>query len=107
MDEETYSLRLVTDFLKQQNIPFELHSANVGICFAEHGCRVTLDDTYKLSIQTHPDVTGCSFAETALQNMVIRKMVYDGTHGYYDIKRWNTPDELFEHILELVKSRSN
>lgn len=98
MFDETYSLRLVTQFLKEHGIDFEHSSANVGILFNDHGCRVKVNDVLDLSIQTHPDVTGTSFAETALMNTITNKMVDDGTHGYDDIRRWDTPDELFQHI---------
>lgn len=102
-DDETYCLRLVTAFLKKEGIPFDYNSAMVGgMSLYEHGCRVDVDDTYKLSIQTHSDVVGSSFAETALQNMVTHNICYDGTHGYYDVRRWNTPEELFKHIKAVM-----
>lgn len=101
--DETYALSLVTEFLKENGIEYAHNSANIGICFNEHGCRVKVNDTYQLSIQTHTDVVGSSFAETALQNTTTKKIVYDGTHGYYDVKRWAKPVQLFDHILELLK----
>lgn len=102
MFDETYSLRIVTNHLRKLGIPFEHNSAKVGTGFNEHGCRVKLDEVYKLSIQTHPDVVGDSFAETALQNMLKKQICYDGTHGYYDVRRWGTPEELIEHVKSLV-----
>jgi hypothetical protein len=101
MLDETYSLRLVTNFLKEKNIDFEYSNANIGFDLNDHGCRVKLNDTYSLSIQTHPMVVGSSFAETALQNMVIKKIVYNGTYDYYDAKRFEDPQELFDHLVEL------
>ena len=100
---ETYSLRLVTEFLQKEGIPFEHSSARLRNSFYEHGCRIVLNDTFKLSIQTHPDVVGTSFAETALQNMVDMKICYDGTLGYYDVRHWNTPQHLFEHIKTVLQ----
>ena len=98
---ETYSLQLITKYLKSENIPFKYSNAGVGFGICNHGCRVIFNDTYNLSIQTHPDVTGSSFAETALQNQTTKQIMYDGTFGYHDVKRWNTPDDLFEHIKQL------
>lgn len=100
-DNETYSLRLVTKFLEDEGIPYEHSSANVGFLFYDHGCRIKLNEKYTLSIQTHPDVAGSSFAETALQDSKKRKIIDDGTFDYYDVIRWHTPEKLFEHIKEL------
>lgn len=103
MNDETYSLRIITQFLQKHDIPYDYSSANVGLSFVEHGCCLVVNDLYQLSIQTHPDVTSCDFAETALQNMTTRKIVYDGTYGYYDVQRWSTPETLFDHVLTLMK----
>lgn len=99
---ETYSLRLITDFLQKYNIPFTYHNANVGYMFVNHGCRITLHDKYRLSIQTHPLVTKAAFAETALQGLETDMIVDDGTYGYDDVIRWKTPEELFEHIQTII-----
>lgn len=101
MENETYTLRIITTYLKSKGISFEHWSSNVGISFYEHGCRVKLNETYSLSIQTHTDVVGRSFAETALQNMETKRIVHDGTYGYDDVIRHDTPEKLFEHIDEL------
>jgi hypothetical protein len=68
----------------------------------DHGCRVTLNDKYSLSIQTHPMIVAEYFAETALQDMIEKTMVYDGTYTYDDVKRFYEPQELFDHITELL-----
>lgn len=99
---ETYTLRIVTDFLRSNNIEFKYSSSRVGFGFYEHGCRIQIDDTYQLSIQTHTDVVGESFAETALQNKVTQRIVEDGTFDYYDVKRFDTPQDLFDHIKEVL-----
>ena len=93
---ETYSLSLVTEFLDSKKISYKYCNANIGILFHNHGCRVILNDTYSISIQTHPDVAGCSFAETALQNMKTKQLV----NG--DVDRFNTPQELFDYITDMV-----
>lgn len=98
---DTYSLRIVVDFLKSNNIKYKYCNANIGFMFQNHGCRIMIDDTYSMSIQTHPMVTGDNFAETALTSMATKKVVQDGTHGYYDVMRFYDPSELFDHILSL------
>lgn len=104
-DMETYSLSLITRFLKNQDSTFEYHDAKVGVSFYHHGCRIDLSPRYKLSVQTHPMIAGPAFAETALQDMIENKIVYDGTLDYDDVKRFHTPEELFEHIQSLkIKS---
>jgi len=103
MFDETYSLRLVTDYLKSKNIKYTHSSARIGIGFYEHGCAIKISDKYKLSIQTHTDVVGEYFAETALQDVGRGKILYDGTFGYYDVKRFMDPNDLFAHIDELLK----
>lgn len=104
---DTYSLRLVVSFLKDNRIPYKYCNANVGFIFHNHGCRINVDDTYSLSIQTHPMVTGESFAETGLTNVVTKAMVEDGTHGYHDVMRFLDPKELFDHILSLNPVRNS
>jgi hypothetical protein len=102
---ETYSLRQVTTFLKERNIPYKYSNANVlSLSFYNHGCRIDVNDDYKLSIQTHSDVVGPSFAETALQSIAKGGIVYDGTYGYDDVIRWNTPQELFDHIDDIMQA---
>lgn len=101
---ETYSLRLITDFLKDKNITFEYCNSKVGFMLYNHGCRIDITPRYKLSIQTHPSVIGGAFAETALQDIDNARLVYDGTMGYHDVKRFDTPEELFDHIKILKTS---
>lgn len=93
----TYSLRLVIDFLDENKIEYKYSNANVGFTIHNHGCRIQINDKYSLSIQTHPMVVGESFAETALTNVLTKEMVEDGI--FYD------PRELFDHILSLEPVR--
>jgi hypothetical protein len=102
MFDETYSLRLVTNYLKSNNIEYTHSSARVGLTFIDHGCMIEINDKYRLSIQTHPDVTGEYFAETALKDKGVGKLVYDGTFGYYDVRRFMEPQDLFHHIQQLL-----
>lgn len=100
-------MRLVTEFLEEQGIEYKHNSASVGMLFYEHGCRVKINDVYQLSVQTHPDIAGPCFAETALQNVETKKIVCDGTYGYCDVERWDTPDDLFDHIRKLLDGTTN
>lgn len=43
----TYSMSLIVKFLKDQNIDFEFHDANVGMLFYHHGCRIDISPRYK------------------------------------------------------------
>jgi hypothetical protein len=104
MIRETYSLRQVTTFLKVRNIPYKYCNAHVGMSYYNHGCRIDVNEKYKLSIQTHTNVVGPSFAETALQDAVKGTIVYDGVYGYYDVIRWDSTQELFHHIDDLMHS---
>lgn len=104
---ETYALSLVTRFLQQNNMEFEYNSAKVGsLLLYHHGCRVSLKDRYSLSIQTHPDIVGCFFAETALMDVEKKQFVVDGTLGYRDVMQFSTPDALREHLLDVIRQLS-
>jgi hypothetical protein len=124
---ETYSLRLVTARLKERGVPFVHSSARVyGVNLVEHGVRIAIDGDgdgdggrYNLSVQTHPLVCGESFAETALQRIDTNgeggggddggggSVVYDGTLGYHDVRRFYTPAELFAHLDEVLTKNEN
>jgi len=100
---ETYSLRVVTEFLRQNNIEFDYSNARVGgTNFYDHGCRIKIDDRYSISVQTHPSIAGNSFAETALQDMISKQIVYDGTYGYDAVKQHDTPEDLFQHLRDVL-----
>lgn len=102
---ETYSLRLITTFLQENDIEYNYSNSRMGMGLYDHGCSVKINDTYKLSIQTHTDVVGPSFVETALQNVKTQNIVYNGTYGYYDVIRFDTPQEFFDHILYVMKNK--
>lgn len=97
----TYSLRLIVNYLESKNIQYTFASSPVGYTFYEHGCRVFLTDDLKMSIQTHPMIAGPAFAETAIQSMERKTVVY-GHFGYNDVIRHDTPEDLFSHIQEVV-----
>jgi hypothetical protein len=60
-----------------------------------------MTDDLKMSIQTHPMITGTAFAETAIQSMQEGKVIY-GRFGYDDVIRHDTPEDLFSHIQEVL-----
>ena len=104
---ETYSLRLITEFLTENGIEFKYSNSRVGMGLYSHGCSVQINDTYKLSIQTHTDVVGPSFVEVALQDIKAKKIVNDGTYGYFDVIRFDTPKKLFDHLLAVIAHKDD
>lgn len=104
---ETYSLSVVTNFLNSKNIPFDYSNSKIGLFMPNHGCMINLcNNLYKMSIQTHPSVSGCSFAETAILDnegkFVLDKFNYNG-----DVIRHSTPEDLFKHIMECINEFNN
>lgn len=101
--DSTYSLRVVEDYLKEKDIKYVFANARVGLFLYDHGCRIDLTDDLKMSIQTHPMIAGPAFAETAIQSMERKSVVY-GYFGYNDVIRHDTPEELFNHIQEVLNA---
>jgi hypothetical protein len=95
-DNETYSLKIITDWLKQKNISYVYADAPVDrFGMYHHGVRVSLKNSssskpVELSVQTHPSVAGWAFAET----LQIPNMLSDTRHA--------TPEKLFEFLNELL-----
>lgn len=88
---ETYTLRIVTDWLKSKNIDYAYSSCGVDpIKIYEHGIRIKMKE-YELSIQTHPSVSGWAFAETLKTNDIINE------------QRHNTPEDLFNYLEDILK----
>lgn len=99
----TYSLKQIVSFLESNAIPFNPSNIRVLDFGHNHGCNILLPPGDKIiSIQTHPMIAGEAFAETAMLYSWNNDIVSDGTHGYYDVRRWDTPELLFDHILEVV-----
>jgi hypothetical protein len=102
MLDETYCLRIVTEFLNSKNIPFVYCNARVVFFMYNHGCQIKLDnDEYIMSIQTHPHISGRSFAETAILDKN-GNFAPDKFNYYDDIIRHDTPEELFTHIMDIL-----
>lgn len=97
--KETYSLKLITDFMKTKGYTYT-HTGKREIC-TETGIRVELAGEYSLSVQTHPMICQEYFCETAL----IRNdhIDYDSNLGYDDVLRHQTPTDFFEHFETLVR----
>ena len=90
---QTYSLRLITDWLKNKNIEYTFSSPRVDpIKIYEHGIRIDMGDC-KLSIQTHPSVAGWAFAETLKTNDMLNE------------RRHKTPEDLFNYIEEIIMEK--
>lgn len=87
---ETYSLSLITSWLKEKNKEFKYSSAPVDrFGIYEHGIRISFP-SFSLSVQTHPKVTGWAFAETLKSDDTINET------------RHPTPEKLFEYLEELL-----
>lgn len=87
---ETYSLSLITTWLKHKNIEFKYASAPVDrFGIYEHGIRISFP-SFNLSVQTHPMVAGWAFAETLKSDDPINET------------RHPTPEKLFEYLEELL-----
>jgi len=88
---ETYSLQVITTWLKQKNITFIYSSSSVDMLgLYEHGIRIPLKN-YNLSIQTHPTIAGPAFAETLKTNNIMSD------------QRHSKPEDLFNYIEALLK----
>lgn len=89
---ETYSLRLLTSWLKENKISFIYYSPDIEYDkLYEHGIKIKYKDTF-ISIQTHPRVTGWAFAETLILDNITEEAI-----------RHETPDSLFTYIKSKVK----
>jgi len=89
--KETYSLRIITEWLKSKNITYNYSSSNVDMLnLYEHGLRISFKD-YKLSVQTHPTIAGWAFAESLKTNDIIS----DTRHA--------NPEDLFNFIEGLIQ----
>lgn len=105
----SYSIRKVTEWLTAKDLAFNFNSPNLSSGMPEMtqtGIVFKVNDAMRLSVQTHPIVTGTAFAETALQND--KGVVYCPELGYDEVIRHAEPEELFEHItklLELLKEK--
>lgn len=101
----SYSCRLIVDWLKQHKHKFEAHSTLASHAFVDTGLRVDVGEHVQLSIQTDPLIANSAFAETAL--------ITDGEYaendelGYDDVRRFDSPDELFTHIQALIEKVLN
>jgi hypothetical protein len=101
---QTYCLKLVTEFLDSNNLIYEFNSPKTAM-FVETGILIKLLNDFSLSIQTHPLITSEGFSETCL--IFKNKPVYTNNWYYFDVRRQYTPQELFDHIKELVASLEN
>lgn len=99
---DTYALKKIVKFFNENNLEFKYYNSATGINLYNHGCRLILNKGIQLSIQTHTDVVGDSFAETLTFHN--GKIKYITKLGYSDVIRHKKPKELFQHIKELIKT---
>jgi hypothetical protein len=96
--EGTYCLKVIENWLNSKGIQYKYSSSNVGLLY-ESGLIFNVQGDFDLIVQTHPLITGISFAETSL---VYRgERVHTTNFEYYRNNLHNTPEELFTHIEHL------
>jgi len=87
---ETYSLNIITRWLKRKKIDYKYSQSNVlGMYLYQTGIAIKIKDE-EISIQTHPMIAGWAFAETLIKS----NMFSDTRHA--------TPEDLFKFIESLL-----
>lgn len=102
----SYSLRKITDWLKENNINNYSYIEDEGRSFYRSlptGMYLKLNDTYSLSIQTDYRTAAYAFCETMLINDISKNLEYNNDLGYSDPIRHYEQDDLFEHIKDLIE----
>lgn len=97
MTEVSYNLNIVVNWLNDHRIVFDYSSNG----FVETGCIISINNHYKLSVQTDPSIAGSSFAETALISIKHQKIIYN-IAGYVFVKRYRSPNALFGEVKRLI-----
>jgi hypothetical protein len=90
---ETYSLNIITKWLKDNNLNYVYNSCRAAsyndFLLYEHGVTLILNNLH-VSIQTHPMIAGSCFAETLKKNNILSDT------------RHETPEKLFEYLNEII-----
>ena len=107
----TYSCRLVVERLeniglvKDEDFTVEACTIDVFNIYSS-GVRLKIGQNTVLSIQTHPNIAGPSFAETAILHN--GNVVYPEKLGYEgDVIRHWKPEDLFTHISLVLHTYSS
>lgn len=103
----SYSSRKISNWLDSNNLTNYKDVSGMGDSLYSTGLRLTLTDTYSISIQTNPMIAGPAFCETALLDTTSAGLRYNKELGYGDVIRHDEPEDLYLHIttlLEQVKS---
>jgi hypothetical protein len=95
----SYSLNIIVKWLEKKD-PLPIFHFNSSTEMCNTGLALKLNNKLQLSIQTDPNITGYAFAETAI---LYKKVLYDTSLGYDDVKQFYTPEELFEHLNYLFE----
>lgn len=101
-DGEIYGLRKVTEWLAANGTPrsdYKYSDNRFSPALYHSGLLLTLNKDLYLSIQTAPATAGNAFCETALVTKY--SLLYDSSLGYGDVCRWDEPEDLFKHIVEI------
>lgn len=100
---QSYSLRKISNWLDSNNLTNYNETSSMGGGLYSTGIRLVLNDKYSISMQTEPMVAGPSFCETALIDNKSGKLSYINKLGYHDVIRHDEPEDLYNHILELIE----
>lgn len=97
---ETYSLRIITDWLKKKNINYKYSDGGISrfpsLELYHHGIKINVknndNNNFKkeMSIQTNHLIAGCAFAETLLLSDIMSD------------KKHKTPEDLFKYIVSFL-----
>lgn len=101
---ETYGLRKVIRWLDKNGVPqsdYHIASSPASDLLYDSAIYLKLDDVLTMSIQMDPVVSGPAFCETAIVDR--SNVLYESSLGYCDVRRWNEPEEAFQHIDEIRK----
>lgn len=93
----TYSLRECLKIINMCELKYTLKSSDV--LFYYDGCNIELKNGYLLSLQANPQICGSALCETCL--IKNNKVVYSSSIGYEDANRFDTPEELKNHLLSI------
>jgi len=108
MVDYAYAANTISKWLTQNGFKHHPRSSKIdGFILYEHGVCIEFTTPYEskdfvsMSIQTHPAISGSSFAETAiLRNS--KTLITPICLRYQDVIRHKEPQDLFDHIQKIA-----
>lgn len=113
MTDYAYAANKISKWLTQNGFKHHPRSSNIdGFVLYEHGICIEFKSPYEstdfvsMSVQTHPAISGSSFAETAiLRNS--KTLITPICLGYHEVLRHDEPQDLFDHIQKIAALIAN